>query len=279
MSQVVLAGAREWSGVVALDLLCRGDGPVRLARRRYWRWTRPNVISLLWDEAMPTGALTAEYWALVEDSRLPSQFLLAYSAYSVSGKGDDDEAYRSPNELAVMMSSSMIRVLVGGERFDCESELCRRPYAQAGAWHHVAVSWSADGGDVAVYVNGTLGGNGTFGSGGALPLQGGGVLHLGLEADGRWSDFERFRQFDGLADEVRIWSRALTGAEIGARYRTSLGTPDAFEDLALYYTFDEDVAGARDGSRHGRDGLWGAMRPPGRDGGARFDARLPKDVE
>ena len=93
-----------------------------------------------------------------------------------------------------------------------------------------------------------------------MPLQGGGVIHLGQEADRPWGDFEEDQGLTGVVDELQVWSRALSAAEIQATYLTGVPAPTTEDELDFYWKFDDKGATeATDASGHGRTGLIGAM--------------------
>jgi len=107
-------------------------------------------------------------------------------------------------------------------------------------WHHVVVKWIASTGVATFYVDGTSIGTDTDTS--ANDIQNGtGVFAIGDLATGvQWF-------FDGLIDEVGIWDRAISGAEVTELYNS--GT-------ALEYPFTEDpVLGCTDPEANNYDPL------------------------
>ena len=88
------------------------------------------------------------------------------------------------------------------------------PVVSAGEWHHVAGTY--DGTQLRLYIDGQPFGNPTLRSGVIRPMQG--FLSIGTE-DGRTAFFPGCcagRYFNGLIDEVEIFSRALSPEEIQA---------------------------------------------------------------
>jgi hypothetical protein len=82
-------------------------------------------------------------------------------------------------------------------------------YVDKGKWNHLAVTY--EGGTLKIYVNG----NATVTKAGiAAPAQNSEPIRVGLKATGS-SD----TAFQGMIDEVRVYDRALTAAEIGAVLR------------------------------------------------------------
>jgi YVTN family beta-propeller protein len=86
-----------------------------------------------------------------------------------------------------------------------------------GVWHHVAGTY--DGTKLQLYIDGQPFGNPRFHSGAILPMLTGSYLAIGSE-DGRMACPSCIgnRYFKGMIDEVEIFNRALTGAEIQAIY-------------------------------------------------------------
>jgi len=95
-----------------------------------------------------------------------------------------------------------------GYDYDATSEIA----LSSNIWHHITVAY--DGNERKVYINGILRGMDTdsFGSAGSEPLT------IGY-AD--WNNNAYTSAFNGVIDEIRIYSRALTEAEIQALYNFS----------------------------------------------------------
>jgi hypothetical protein len=87
-----------------------------------------------------------------------------------------------------------------------------------GDWHHIAGTY--DGAGMRLYVDGAPWGNPRFYSGSILPMLPGSFLAIGSE-DGRTvcSHCVGTRYFHGEIDEVAIYNRALTAAEVHALFR------------------------------------------------------------
>ncbi len=113
-------------------------------------------------------------------------------------------------------------------------------------WTHVAVTVGADK-TVTYFVNGSPAG--TW-SAAALDVSLGSVVNLGDNSGGR--------QFDGLLDEVQIWNRALSPAEIQANLDRGLtGNESGLEayfrcdEGTGFYTKDSSATGQALGSLNG----------------------------
>jgi hypothetical protein len=97
-------------------------------------------------------------------------------------------------------------------------------------WHHLAMTW--DGATLTFYVNGGKHGSRAV----ATPrTRGTGHLRIGKRAD------DKFGTVSGLYDQVRVWSRALTAAEVKA-HATNPGTVPNRAGLVLARDFDEGAA-------------------------------------
>jgi hypothetical protein len=99
-------------------------------------------------------------------------------------------------------------VLVGGSNRTAEGSALA-----AGTWVHLAATY--DGATLRYYTNGSLLASTTIS--GSIATSGG-ALRIG--GNSLWGEF-----FDGLIDEVRIYSRALSAAEITTDMNTPVGSP------------------------------------------------------
>ena len=135
-------------------------------------------------------------------------------------------------------------------------------------WHHMVVTWSgsADATTVHFYINGTEVGYGTTDNG-----VGSRVLDTGNAAIGNTNGSNR--EFDGLIDDVRVYDRVLSPAEIkrlyniGATFKVNVpsNTGSLTQGLVGYWSFDgPDMAGntAYDRSGNGNNGTFTADDPP-----------------
>ncbi len=123
---------------------------------------------------------------------------------------------------------------------------CRAPLS-TGAWHHVVGTF--DGHTLRLYVDGQL--EGTKASA-ADAIGDGGSFLLGTSRGDE--QFTKGAHFRGMVDDVRVYARALSAAEVLEHYRTThrTGVPEVSWRLA---PFDETLAV--------RVSLRGLDRPPG----------------
>jgi hypothetical protein len=104
-------------------------------------------------------------------------------------------------------------------------------------WQHIAIVYTP--GNVKTYVNGILIDDFNHVQGG---LTGTGSFWIGKHNDDELNYGTR-RFYKGQLDEVRVWHRALSGAEILANMNTtSVGNES---DLQLYYTFEDGPGSSR----------------------------------
>ena len=87
----------------------------------------------------------------------------------------------------------------------------------SGAWHHLVVVYSASINNHSIYIDGQL--NATGNATSLLPLINGYKMTIGNSIDG-WNGLVEYGEmaFNGKIDDIAIWNRALTAAEIQQLY-------------------------------------------------------------
>ncbi len=115
------------------------------------------------------------------------------------------------------------------------------------ARHHIAATF--DGDSTRVFVDGVQRASGAWTLG--TVAYGGQDVLIGASNFG--SGY--LRRFDGIIDDVRIWDRALSGAQIAARMNCRLS--GAEDGLVAYYPFDASTL--VDATGHGHDGANGGL--------------------
>ena len=119
----------------------------------------------------------------------------------------------------------------------------------AGQWYHAAVVLRGAE-DISIYLNGIDDGGTYGGSGGALAYSSNGSSFISRKGGLGYS-------FDGMIDEVGVYSRAVSAAEIQAIM--SAGPDDTEMSLAGYWNLDEGAGQvAADSSGNGNDGRLGS---------------------
>lgn len=86
-----------------------------------------------------------------------------------------------------------------------------------GAWHHLVAARTSASGAAALYVDGQLAWSGTVAAG-VSPASGGSLM-LAQDQDTVGGGLDASQSFAGSIDEVALFARALTGAEVSALYR------------------------------------------------------------
>jgi hypothetical protein len=109
---------------------------------------------------------------------------------------------------------------------------------QPGEWNHVAVTWQYSTKEVSIYVNGTEQ---------VYAIENVPTYWTSLAQTGNWyiggsPDTEKDQYFDGLIDEVKVYSRDLSAAEILQHYNAGSCLHQADEDCDGCILIDELLA-------------------------------------
>lgn len=145
------------------------------------------------------GDFTVAFWVRSGDT--------GYGLFSAAGPASD-------NTVLIFPSPNLTQVHILGVQTNVPAVL------NDFAWHHFAVTRRGSG-PVAAYLDGAPVASWTAGTG---PLQVGAVV-LGQDQDSVGGGFQPARAFQGRLDELVIYRRALSDAEVGA-----LATPDGICD-------------------------------------------------
>ncbi len=175
----------------------------------------------------PTEKLTVEYWAKSDGNKVwvDNGFLVKNYAYRIYTYQNSDRI-----QFLVWTSDGSYRYFT----YDPPSTF------DVGEWHHYAMTY--DGYTLSAYVDGLLKMQTDFGS--FLPIRDTHTepLYLGYYSNGNY--------FDGEIDEFRIWTEALTQAEIQDMMNRTIDNAYvnassrlSWDDLGLYYRFDQGIAG------------------------------------
>ena len=123
-----------------------------------------------------------------------------------------------------------------------------------GTWHHLAITYDAASGAMAVYIDGTQTVSGTYELGNVNLLQtnwtGDGAnntFHIG-------KSYNNTRWFNGAMSEVRIWSRALSANEINAAGHFYGVDPSTAQGLVAYWKLNGTGTHVEDYSGNGHHG-------------------------
>jgi hypothetical protein len=147
--------------------------------------------------SFPSAALSVELWLRTSDTSRDA------TAFSYAVLGSDNEL-----ELRDYRNFTIIR---GGVR------VATGVSANDGAWHQIVLSWRASDGQTQLYKDGNLAYSGTLAAGNPIVRSGGAVV-LGQDQDSVGGGFQSSQAFLGEMDEVSLYDRALTPAEVAAHY-------------------------------------------------------------
>jgi hypothetical protein len=123
---------------------------------------------------------------------------------------------------AIVVASGSTYFFYGSNGGDCNPATSTSPLS-TGTWNHIVGTISSSTSTCRYYINGTLISEDTYtGLGNFTELQ------LGAY------DARSLTTFNGQVDEVGVWDRALTGAEVTSLYNNGDGLPYPFD--ALYFS-------------------------------------------
>ena len=167
--------------------------------------------------SFPSNAITVEFWMQSSDTTKSGTPF----SYATATAGDN---------TFLVYNYRNFQVYVGGIATPATGIS-----ANDGQWHHIAVTWTNGTGACRLYRDGML--VYTTNLAGSTNLPGGGTLVLGQEQDSVGGKFDATQAFLGQLDEVRIWNRGRTQAEIREDMCHPLTGTES--NLVAYYRFDE----------------------------------------
>ena len=141
----------------------------------------------------PSTAITVAFWEKSSDSGVP-----AFVSYAKVAPGTNDVVVQN--------------LFTGVE--GCVNNSCTpagTPNILDGSWHHIAVTWRSSDGQTKVYADGIPT---THTEATGTSIAGAGSLVLGQEQDSVGDTFQLSEAYEGLLDDVRIYNRVLTEAEV-----------------------------------------------------------------
>jgi concanavalin A-like lectin/glucanase superfamily protein len=179
---------------------------VRMGGQQAGQFSRVTALNVV---EFPTTALTAMFW--VRTTQTTDYSIISYATAD------------SQNEFGIIVEGDVIRITLNNSTFETGNILASD--MADGAWHFIAITWETTVANV--YFDGVLAGapvqtaagfEVVGGSGqpvtGPLSLRPGGVLILGQDQDGLNTGFMATQALTGGLDEVAIYDRALSNAEI-----------------------------------------------------------------
>lgn len=176
------------------------DGVVKNALRFDGSTSKYVIVDPV--RSFPSTEITVEFWMKSDSagSRAPISY-----AYPVPDPGSDVD-----NGFLVFNYNNFVIYICGANTGVTNVS------AGDGKWHHIAVAWKSDGGDMRLYKDGELVFTGTVASGGAIGD--GGSFVVGQEQDSVGGGFVGYQAFIGVIDGVRVYWEALPTAQIEKHY-------------------------------------------------------------
>ncbi|MBF0185980.1 MAG: DUF4347 domain-containing protein [Magnetococcales bacterium] len=185
-----------------------------------------------------TSAFTVEFAARVDD-------LAGYSTFTRLF----DARFNNSNDFQINVpTNGYIQAVViddGTHRVKSSNSALT-----AGTWHHFAVSWDGNT-TIQFYIDGVAQTGGSLGTSAVGNTQ---EMRLGARTDNQG-------YMNGAVDELRLWNRVLTQAEINSNRSTALTGTEA--NLIDYWSFDEGQGtSSRDWASGGRTMTLSNMAAP-----------------
>jgi subtilisin-like proprotein convertase family protein len=193
---------------------------------------RDTFSQLFWDQAASFSGSNNSYLALPNSSKLniTGSFTLECLIKPESVTQTQALICKKIGSLYTYMLAlnSSAKIVVGTNNSTRLTSILSVPEDK---WTHVAATYNAATNLYVIYINGAVGSSTAVPS--SAPSASNDSLQIGRMPTGL--------PFTGLMDNVRIWDRALTEAEVNANSRTSLGVPSAagtpFANLVLSLPF------------------------------------------
>ncbi|MCC3159611.1 T9SS type A sorting domain-containing protein [Hymenobacter sp. 15J16-1T3B] len=178
------------AGLLGLSLGAAAQTPAALTLNGSSTYVQANSITL-------NGPLTIEAWVKVTAFKTTSPFIS-----SVAGVEDGNNAAMLRFGDAGIAANKLQFVLTIGT---AQQKVTSVATFNTNTWYHIAGTY--DGTNMRIYVNGVLDNTLNAPSSATLPVAGTGVFYLGR-------NYENLRVLNGALDEVRVWTRALSAAEL-----------------------------------------------------------------
>ena len=204
----------------------------------------PTAMSLAFDGSSaylrtgvsnePAGSFTVEAYFQIADFSADAQVLFFKSTDAGNAANHLDFKVSIANRHVQAWIGTNAAALVSGQTLGDD-------------WTHVALTYDQAASNAALYVNGTA----VTGAVVRPPAPSDGRLFIGMDA----SDTNAPGYFEGNVDDVRVWNRALTRAEITNHLFVGfLHGAETNAAVEAYYPVEDDEGRmVLDGSRHGRD--------------------------
>jgi pentaxin family protein len=150
--------------------------------------------------AFPSDAVSVELWLRTSDTTKEAGTF----SYAVPGS-DNEFQLRDYRNFTIIRGGSRVTTGVA---------------ANDGAWHQIVVTWRSSDGQTQLYKDGQLAYSGTLAAGSPIVGSGGAVV-LGQDQDTVGGGFQPAQAFLGDLDEVSLYDRVLSPAEVASHYSAS----------------------------------------------------------
>ena len=142
----------------------------------------------------------------------------------------------SNNDFGITMYNNYVAFGLGNP----DVSIVSTTFINGSGWKHIGATWDSTTGAMKLYVNGVLEGSAT---GGTASRNGQTAMRLGALLNAPANGAYGFSR--GSLDEVRIWSKAKTQAEILANMNNNVNGQEA--NLAEYFNFNQGIWGGNNG--------------------------------
>ena len=178
-------------------------------------------LSVPGTSGMPTDQFSLSYWMRTSATNDGSTF-----SYASAG---------STNDFLILFSSQQFH-------FYRDAANVLSPISvNDGLWHHIVVTWESTGGNLDLYVDGTIAFSTVLAAG--QPLTPGGTIVIGQDQDLIGGGFSNTQAYNGDLDDYRIYSRILTPTEVQQLYNNPGRVPDggdACDNCPLVQNLDQN---------------------------------------
>ena len=181
-----------------------------------------------------TGSFTIEFW--LKPAGASSAGCGGANWRCGEGLVDANTTITSDYDFGITMFNSYVAFGMGNGAGNPDVTIVTTSYVNNKTWKHIAATWDSTTGAMKLYVNGNLQASAI---GSTASRNGQSLMRLGslLQAPGNGY----YGYFSGSLDEVRVWSKVRTQAEIQSNYTTNLNGRE--DGLVQYYNFNQGIPG------------------------------------
>jgi hypothetical protein len=140
----------------------------------------------------------------------------------------------SDNDFGITIYNSYVAFGMGNGSGNPDVSILSTTNVTTRIWRHLAASWDSTTGAMKLYVNGNLEASAI---GGTASRNGQSLMRLGSLLQAPGNGF--YGYFSGSLDEVRVWRKVRTQADIQANYTSNINGRE--DGLAQYYNFNQGI--------------------------------------